>query len=192
MLSKTNECMNIGNGCENTNNTYKLSPEGYCLICELKIFPDRYTGCGFCGSVVGSKHSLYCAGCKDQFCNWLIDLFYNKNKKSKSTMKSFANQSEDETNSWKLWSIIQKGSQSIVDHKISDKFPVRVFAKSKSGNHIWPGFYLNDGNNIIIDPFELKSRICIDDINWNNSKTIMLRELERNNIFPHDLVQIKK
>lgn len=183
-------CKNVGISCDFKGYYLcKYSPEGFCLDCEMKMFPDRFSGCGFCGKAI--RGSSYCAGCKGNFCDWLFDLFYNKNENSKSTIQYFASQSDDETNDWKLWSIVQKGINGIVNHYSKNKIPVREFVKPKPYNGAsvasqWPGFYTNNGTYVKIDPFELKSKICISDITWVNAKSIMLRELKKNEIDPHN------
>src|SRR5205814_4778745 len=77
-------CANLGKGCDFEG--YYLcsySEEGLCKKCELKTYPDRFTGCGFCGKA--NQYTSFCWSCQRHFKKWLFDLFYNKNKYSKST-----------------------------------------------------------------------------------------------------------
>ena len=202
-------CVNFGQGCDYVGfYLAKYSQEGLCFLCELKSFPDRFYGCVCCGRPVRAKmvqgvfqgnnstkkiikHTLFCHSCKNQFSEWLFDLFYNKNEQSKSTNSCFASRSNDETNDWRLWSIIQKGTDRIVNHLSTDNFPIREYVEPRL-NDSWPGFHIGENKYTDLDPFEFKSCICIDDIAWNNSEKIMLRELEKINIYPHAQIQIKK
>lgn len=187
-------CANRGRGCDARGFDLCIySEDGLCSNCELKTFPDRYSGCGFCGKAI--KYTLFCWNCHSHFSQWLFNLFYNKNNKSKSTTSCFKIPSDDETNDWKLWQIIGIGCYRIArtfigENENMNTNPIREFVEPKMDGP-WSGFYVGDGKYVKPDPFELKSKICISDITWENSKFIMLRELEKLQIFPYDVIQIK-
>lgn len=154
--------------------------------------PDRYTGCGFCGKMI--QHSSFCWSCERHFEKWLFDLFYNKNKRSKSTTNYSATKSDNETNDWKLWCNISQGCHRFVSaYSYKHRFPVREFVEPKM-DEPWKGFNIGDKPDeyVVIDPFELKSKICFDDIGKIDGKTFMLRELEKNGIDPYSVIKIDK
>lgn len=181
-------CANLKKGC-NFRGFYlcTYSEEGLCSDCELKTFPNRYKGCASCGKAV--RYSIFCHGCENGFKEWLFDLFYNKNKNSKSTSSCFAIKTKDETDDWKLWSNIGIGTHCIVS-KYDPVLPVRHLNKGDMFNDVWPGFHIGNDQYVKPDPFELKSKICISDITWENKHIVLIRELNKLGIFPYSLIQL--
>lgn len=58
-------------GTRDMSNTM-LSPEGYCLDCEIKIFPDRFHGCAFCRRPL--RNLFACTTCRIGFADWIKDV----------------------------------------------------------------------------------------------------------------------
>jgi len=180
-------CANYGKGCDFRGfYCYKYSKEGLCDDCERKIFPERYSGCGFCGYML--KYGGFCMGCKNGFQEWLFNLFYNKNKFSKSTSMILEIPGPNETDDWKLWQTVGNGIYVVIS-KSEAKFPVRIFQNNKFDSD-WPGFYVGNNKHIRLDPFKLKSKINISDINWDNRDKIISRELQKLGICPFEDVQV--
>jgi len=125
---------------------------------------------------------------------WAFDLFYNKNSSSLSTSSCFAIKSVNETDNWDLWQYVGIGihclKSEIPKNKMDVNRPVRVFETAGINNN-WPGFYIGDNSWIKLDPFELKTYIDINDINWDNKSIVLNRELEKIGIFLYDEIQIK-
>ena len=171
-------CINYGKEChENGFYLCTYSREGLCDDCELKYFPNRFHGCLGCRRA--HRYSWFCHSCSTGLEKWLFNLFYNKNENSKSTSAIYR-EGDNETNNWNLWQIIKNGVFSLV-HK-HDKIDVPIlFMEKCQFNGEWPGFY--QGNKQWFIPIITKDKINISDINWDNKEEILLRELEKNNIF---------
>lgn len=171
-------CSNLGNGCNFTGfYLARYSPEGLCTNCELEKFPERFKGCCFCGKVI--HHGAACWGCKEGVSEWILNLFYNKNKDSKTTTSIFAVPSPDETNDWKLWQIITIGIHCLGD-TLKYFSCVRIFELAGLRDE-WPGFYVGNNENKFYkpNPYDLKEGIDISDINWDNKVSVIKRELEK-------------
>lgn len=181
-------CANLGKGCDFAGfYLCRYSDEGLCSRCELKTFPGRYKGCASCGKAV--RHSVFCYGCEKGFREWLFNLFYNKNKNSRSNSSCFAIKTDDETDDWSLWSNIGIGTHCVVN-KYDPVLPVRHLTEGKLFDDVWPGFHVGNDKYLKPDPFDLKLKISIQDITWDNKETVLLRELNKLGIHPYDSVQM--
>lgn len=145
--------------------------------------------CNFCHT---PSYLTICWGCQRGFGDWLFNLFYNKNKRSRSTRSIYALKTIDETNNWNLWQSVSIGIHIIVTNISPNKSPL-VIKKSikKSNSKDWPGFCIGANKRIKPDPFELKKYIDITDIKWENKDTVLRRELIKLGIYIDDLNQYK-
>lgn len=162
------------------------SPEQFCGDCELKYYPERFNGCRFCGRA--GKNRSVCWTCELGVNDWVFNLFYNKNKASKTTLSLFV-QSKDETNNKELWYIIQKVVFNIVEHRPDLIIPVSINERWNC-TYNWNGFRINNGTCIQLDPFKLKKFIDIRDLTAHNSCEVINRELQKLGIFINDAIQI--
>lgn len=182
-------CANLEKGCDfHGVYLYTYSQEGLCDNCEFKEFPERYHGCCFCRKSV--KYGPFCWGCRLSFQKWAFDLFYNKNEKSKSTNSCFAIKTDDETNDWTLWQNVGSGVHRLTYLYNQPKLPFLVNKQASTSNDDWPGFHLGNLQWIKLDPFDLKKRIMIADITWDNREAVLQRELQKLGINIYNDVQV--
>ena len=116
-----------------------------------------------------------------------INLFYNKSERSKSTTGCFEIPSVDETDDFKLWNRVSVGINCLRDSK-DEKLPA-LFLKEPKLDDSWPGFYCGENRWVKPNPFELKQKIDISDISWDNKHDVLNRELGKLGIFLYQKVQ---
>ena len=166
----------LSKGCNYTGHlgaTY--STEGLCSACELKEFPDRFTSCIFCNVSMFNFGFYQCSDCRYGIEVWLFDLFYNKNENSKSNPGIFMDGS-DETNDWSLYCQVRS---AIYDIKWDPKkyLPPKLLTLKEWKEHK-PTYMTQDGVKHLLDPFECKKYISIDNLSKNILEVIQ-QELEK-------------
>ncbi|VBB18881.1 hypothetical protein YASMINEVIRUS_1413 [Yasminevirus sp. GU-2018] len=176
------------------------SEEGLCSKCEIAEHPERYHGCASCG--YATQYGLFCWSCRGGVNEWIFKLFYNKNSSSKSTSSCFAIPTENETDNWTLWQNVGNGCHVISSKMVSDDQPKpRLIHQEKTEiDREWPGFRLTDTMYFKPDPYTFREdcaknpdigKIDISDITWDNRALVLMRELNKLGIFPHDEVQFR-
>lgn len=137
------------------------SPEGLCLKCELRQFPDHFHGCLFCGR--GMKYGEYCSRCTWAFDKWASRLF--------SPHITTSSQSH----------ALQKGLFRL--HHGNPSKPKRIAVRTKElsdrGEYKWPGFYVGPGKWVTPDPEQLSQYVTLADLTPKNRALVLARELTK-------------
>jgi hypothetical protein len=169
-------CSNFGNGCD-FNGFYlaQYSPEGLCNNCELKQFPNRYRGCLFCGRAI--QYGLICHPCQDGFKKWAFDLFYTEG----------VNSNHLELGIFVFVRMEMRDSHQY-QQKVRQRCPIKVFELAGL-RHKWPGFYAGQDQWVKPDPNELREKIDITDLIWENKSDVIERELKKIGISIYDEIQ---
>ena len=180
-----------------------FSPEKLCIDCEIKSFPDRFHGCGFCKRPIREKFS--CMICSSGFIDWVKDVI-NPVDHVSIMLRYAAKQLLNRT-------IHNQSGLPPMEHN-------QFILRTDDGYYKWPGFYAG-----ITNKFSIKSNIAgqSDDglmmdcfpvwivprlVNESNVKTsdllkldilnpdlklfqkILLEIMEKNNIRLYDDIQI--
>jgi hypothetical protein len=100
-----------------------FSREQMCIDCEIRYFPIRFHGCGFCKRPIREKFS--CSICADGFVNWIKDVIQPLGTTSKILRLSASR-------------LLNKSiNDIIIDPDIDRAFILRT----DDGFYKWPGFY---------------------------------------------------
>lgn len=174
------------------------SDEGLCDDCEFKSYPERWNGCLHCGLAI--KFDSICYRCESGLHAWLNIVF---------DCSSFT---------WPNSHRLELAIHSILSHYTAIELrntPIRFFERSKviprsnkalkencqfneiknndHGSYLheeqWPGFHIGKNKNIVPDPFKLRELVNIRDTEVEISGTVLIRELEKHNVFLYKLVQ---
>lgn len=121
--NRFSSCVNYDKGCKYGKILMHSNPPGeLCDDCELKQFPKTYHGCCFCRKTI--RFGQMCNTCRPGFEKWLFNLFYNKNKNSKSTSSHFEIPNDSETNNWELWLNVSSVINCLIhDYEVNTKMP---------------------------------------------------------------------
>jgi hypothetical protein len=144
--------------------------------------------CVFCGE---SKLNHICSECSIKFNTWLLNLFYNKNENSKTTYNNCVF-GENETNDYLLWcnmhiviKCLNSFSNKTLDIYIAKNIPTKLnnygceYGRNEYFKHLINDTIKRNKKILEMNPFELKSKININGINWQNNFLIVNRELEK-------------
>lgn len=171
-----------------------FSPEKMCIDCEIKSFPDRFHGCGFCKRPIREKFS--CMICSSGFIEWIKDAIEPVDR---------------------LGIVLRYAAKQLLNRTIHDHLSVernQFILRTNDGYYKWPGFYAGVTNKFSIKtnptgqmdyfPVWIVPRL----VNDSNVKTtdllkldilnpdlklfqkILLDIMEKNNIRLYDDVQI--
>lgn len=123
-----------------------FSPENLCIDCEIRTYPDRFHGCGFCKRPIREKFS--CMICSSGFVEWVRNVIQPIDS---------------------LSMIIRQSAGGLLDRSIHD-LPIehhKFIVRNDDGYYKWPGFYAG-----ITNKFSAKNSTQEDpDANVVESKT---------------------
>jgi hypothetical protein len=142
-----NICMNcnktekdlVGVSINTIKNINIFSVEGLCIDCEIRSFPERFHGCGFCKRPIREK--FCCTTCSNGFIEWV--------NYSIHPMDSFSE-------------IIKRSAPELVNRSIYDMpelVNTKFILRTDDGYYKWPGFYAG-----ITNRFSKESKTKINNI----------------------------
>ncbi|VBB17626.1 hypothetical protein YASMINEVIRUS_89 [Yasminevirus sp. GU-2018] len=111
----------VGSTKNTRSNINMFSPESLCIDCEIRLYPDRFHGCGFCKRPIREKFS--CTICSHGFAEWVRESMYPMDQISEMVKKS----ASDLVN-------VSIHNLPIIENR-------QFIMRTDDGYYTWPGFY---------------------------------------------------
>lgn len=111
-----------------------FSTDSLCIDCEIRMYPDRFHGCGFCKRPIRERFS--CVICSDGFIEWIKNVIQPIDS---------------------LSMMIRQSANGLLDRSIHD-LPIdhhKFIVRNDDGYYRWPGFYAG-----ITNKFSAKSSVA--------------------------------